>query len=339
MTPEKTGVLLLNLGGPDCLDAIEPFLYRLFSDPDIIRLPFSWLMQKPLAWLIAVTRAPEVKHLYADIGGRSPIVPLTEAQRDALVAKLHEQGVAVSGYIGMRYWHPLIPDAVDRMLADGVTRFVLLPLYPQYSLTTTGSSLKEFYRALTQKLGHAPAGLEISEVPPFYDEPDYLAALAGTIRDALETHPWTCPLHQVQILFSAHSLPKKFVKKTGDPYPVQTYETARRVMAEYFPENPWELSYQSKVGPIPWLGPPTDGVLHFFAANQVRNALIVPISFVSDHLETLQEIDVQFLPLGRSLGIEQCHRAKSFNDDPRFIALLADKVRACLEKPTTAEVS
>jgi ferrochelatase len=329
MSPPKTGILFLNMGGPDGPDSVQPFLYNLFSDPDIIRLPFSSIFQKPLAAWISRTRTAEARHNYAQMGGGSPILPYTEAQAKALRAELFRRGYqAPEIYIAMRYWHPFTEGAVNRILQDGVRRLIVLPLYPHFSYTTTGSSLNELRRVLEAR----QATLELSVVPAYYNDPGYLAALADAMREALTDDCWSCPPGEVQVLFSAHSLPLKHVKRTGDPYPEQIDTTARRVMRDFFPDNPWDICYQSQVGRMRWLGPSVDGALHYFAGKKTDNVLIVPISFVSDHVETLVEIDRLYLPLAEALNIPHCHRAPALNTRPAFIRALADLVSGPLTR-------
>lgn len=326
----QTGVLLLNMGGPDALESVKPFLYNLFADPDIIRLPFSGLLQKPLAWSIATRRAHEARQNYRQMGGASPILAYTRQQGDALRDVLAQRGQAVSVYVAMRYWHPFTDEAVRQMRYDRITRLVILPLYPHFSYTTTGSSLNALAQALREK-HWTPSQLGV--VPAYAQHPGYLAALAECIREALRQHPWSCPPEDVQLLFSAHSLPVKHVARTQDPYPSQIEASIRRLTARHFPKNPWELAYQSRVGSMKWLGPSTEGVLHYFAGQQRDNILIVPISFVSEHVETLVEIDRQFLPEAAEIGIRHCYRTPTFNADPRFIQVLADLVEARLSQP------
>lgn len=327
---EKTAVLLANLGGPDSLAAVEPFLYNLFSDPDIFKFPFPALTQKLFAWSVAKRRASSVQEMYNQLGGRSPILPLTESQALTLQTQLAAAGEDIPVYVTMRYWHPLMEETVDKILADGVTHLILLPLYPQYSHTTTGSTLNELRRVLATKKG---VSLKLSVIPQFYEHPGYLKALAQSIQEGLDDRSWGCPPEAVQILFSAHSLPLKFVEKTQDPYPQQIIETAQSVMQQYFPQNRWELAYQSKVGRMAWLGPPTDGVLAYFAGKGIDNILIVPISFVSDHLETLYELDRMYIPEAMEMGLRYCHRAPSFNSQPQFIRTLAQLVQDELNRP------
>ncbi len=334
MSTPKTGLILLNMGGPDCLKSVRPFLYNLFSDPDIIRLPFSAVFQKPLAAYISTTREKEACHNYAMMGGASPILDFTEAQSQALQAELIAQGHTepLKTYIGMRYWHPFTEAAVDEIIKDGIERLIVLPLYPHFSYTTTGSSLNALQKALAEK----NARLDLSIITCYYDHPLYLEAIADNIRHSLQNDCWSCPPDEVQILFSAHSLPLKHIKRTQDPYPDQIFATAKKIAKTYFPKNPWDVCYQSQVGKMPWLGPSTEGVLHYFSGKQVDNILMAAVSFVSDHVETLVEIDKQYIPLGESLQITHCHRAPALNTHPIFIKALAELVGIELDKQTKA---
>ncbi|HEY9686489.1 MAG TPA: ferrochelatase [Coleofasciculaceae cyanobacterium] len=330
MASPKTGILLLNLGGPDSLEAVKPFLYNLFSDPDIIKLPFSEIFQKPLAWYISTEREHEAQRNYRLMGGKSPILDFTQAQGEALQQALAEQGHgSLPIYVAMRYWHPLTEAAVDQMIRDGIERLIVLPLYPHFSYTTTGSSLNELKRVMEARNFRVP----ITVVPPYYNHPSYLQAVAETIRVGMETNPWGCPPEEIQLLFSAHSLPIKHVKRTKDPYPQHILHTARTIAEQAFPGNPWELCYQSQVGKMQWLGPSVDGALHYFAGKNIDNILVVAISFVSDHVETLVEIDNMYLPLARELKIQYCHRAPALNTRPAFIQTITELVTAELEKP------
>lgn len=326
----KTGIVLLNMGGPDSLEAVKPFLFNLFSDPDIIRLPLSGLLQKPLAWWIVNRRGEEAKKNYAEMGGHSPILPYTEQQARLLGERLAEAGHPLPVYIAMRYWHPFTEAAVEQMRADGIERLVVLPLYPHFSYTTSGSSLNALRRVMTEQGLNIPTAV----IPYFYEQPDYQAALTESIRECLAANTWDCEPTQVRILFSAHSLPLKHVERTGDPYPDQIYETARAVMTRDFPGHPWDICYQSKVGKMPWLGPDVEGILHFYAGKRQDNILMVPVSFVSEHVETLVEIDKLYLPLAKELGIQHIARASAMNERPRFIESLAQLVLAELRQET-----
>jgi ferrochelatase len=330
----KTGILLLNMGGPETLDDVQPFLYNLFSDPDIIKLPFSAIFQKPLAWRISTSRLEEAKRNYALMGGGSPILKFSRAQADALQAELKNRGYGkLPVYIAMRYWHPLTDETVSQIQKDGIERLVVIPLYPHFSYTTTGSSLNELKRVLDNR----GMRLDLSIVTSYWDHPIYQKAVAETIQQAMAQNQWSCPPEKIQLLFTAHSLPMKHIKRTKDPYPEQIFACARQIVETYFPNNEWDLCYQSQVGKMVWLGPQTDGVLHYYAAKKIDNVLMVAISFVSDHIETLVEIDKLYLPLATELGIPHCHRAPALNTHPTFIKMLAACVMTELDTQNKAK--
>lgn len=308
-----TAVLLLQMGGPDSLDAVEPFLVNLFSDRDIIRIGPAFL-QPLIARFIAKRRAPKVRGYYEAIGGRSPIRELTEEQGRALAERL---GPGYRAFIAMRYWRPSTIEALAAIRREGIGRVVALSLYPHYSRATTGSSFNELARVLSE----AGAEFDVIPVDRFYDHPRYIDALAEKIREGLDTFH---PLADVEILFSAHSLPQSFIDE-GDPYLSQIEETVRLVM-ERFGEIPHHLAFQSRAGPVKWLEPDTEKMLAHLAAHGCKNLLIVPLSFVSDHIETLYEIDIQYAREAFRLGYSRVWRTSSLNSSPAFIDCLADLV-------------
>jgi len=314
----KKGVLLFNLGGPETVDEVRPFLYNLFSDPGIIRIKRNTL-RKLLAWFISSVRYRKSQNLYRQIGGGSPLRRITEEQAAALEKRLQDTGSPARVYVGMRCWNPTIDAAVERILQDGIAELVLLPLFPQYSVTTTGSCL-EYFGSLQDKL-RLGERLEISTVESWFDEPLYLASIEGTIRRALDRFS-AGPQDAVHILYSAHSLPRKYISG-GDPFLQQTRETVSLVNARLGNAHPSTLAFQSKVGPVKWLGPSTENVLKGLGAKGVDKVLVVPISFVSDHIETLQEIDIAYRNLALQAGIGEFHRADSLNLHPEFIDALA----------------
>lgn len=326
-TKRSIGVLLLNLGGPDALSAVQPFLYNLFSDREIIRLGPAFL-QKPLAWLISSLRSAKTRSAYALIGGRSPIREITLEQAAALERSLNEE-LAAHGqisefrvFVGMRYWHPFTADAVRHISAEGIDKIVVLSLYPHYSVATTASSLSELKRVLTSY----PA-IKTCEILSWFDNPLYIDALAEKIEKGLSAfcsspHSIDIVPSDVYLLFSAHSLPKKFVDE-GDPYVDHTMATIKAVTARF--RNPWKLSYQSKSGPVAWLEPSTEQMLQEMASEGVKNLLAIPISFVSDHIETLYEIDMLYKEMAAGLGM-RLERAESLNLSPTFISALRDIV-------------
>ena len=317
---KRVGVVLFQLGGPDTLAAVEPFLFNLFCDPDIIDFPFSRLGRRALARLISKTRAKKAAQHYAIIGG-SPIRRFTEQQASALEARLLCDGVDARCVVAMRYWHPFTAEAIDQLLDAEVDQVVLLPLYPQYSSTTTGSSLNEWRRRWT---GVVPT----SCVPPFYRDPIYIAAVVERIDEALARFPHP---PAAQLIFSAHSVPVSVIEK-GDPYQRQIEETVALVMEQGGWSNDHRLCYQSKVGASRWLEPSLHQTLRQVAAEKRREVCIVPISFVSDHIETLAEIDRHAREEARLLGIERFEMTRGLNDSRKFIQALAASVLAAISE-------
>ncbi|NES19892.1 MAG: ferrochelatase [Symploca sp. SIO3E6] len=323
----RTGVLLLNLGGPEELEDVRPFLYNLFSDPEIIRLPFSWL-QKPLAWLISTRRAKTSQENYKQIGGGSPLRKITEAQAQALQEDLHQQGQPVQIYIGMRYWHPFTEEALEQIKRDKIERLVILPLYPQFSISTSGSS----FRVLEKLWQEEPKlkEIEYTIIPSWYKEPGYLQAMAQLIEQELEQFPNP---ESVQIFFSAHGVPVSYVTEGGDPYQEEIEDCTALIMKTLNRPNPHNLAYQSRVGPVEWLQPYTDDALQELGAQGVENLLVVPISFVSEHIETLQEIDIEYREIAEESGIKNFQRVPALNTHPVFINSLTTLVLEALEAP------
>lgn len=322
----KIGVLLLNLGGPDSLDAVRPFLFNLFSDRKIIRLGPAF-MQRPLAYAISGLRYKKTQGFYRQIGGKSPIGEITYAQAKAVEEALLERSDRTfKAYVGMRYWRPFIEEAVRKMEEDGIRRVVVLNLYPQYSIATTGSSLSRLNEIITGR------PIEICSVDSWHLNSLYIAALEEKIRHGLEHfHSDRPPSGQtggegdgVHVLFSAHSLPVKFIEE-GDPYADQIRETAESVSRKIGIK--WDLSYQSRSGPVKWLEPSTEEMLERLAARGIKNLLVVPVSFVSDHIETLYEIDILYRKMAASLGI-RLERVESLNTAPLFISALKEIILA-----------
>ncbi len=324
----RTGVLLLNLGGPEELEDVRPFLYNLFSDPEIIRLPFSWL-QKPLAWFISTRRAKTSQENYKQIGGGSPLRQVTEAQAQALQEHLHQQGEEARIYVGMRYWHPFTEEAVDQIKRDQIEQLVILPLYPQFSISTSGSS----FRILEQLWQEDPKlnEIEYTIIPSWYKQPDYLQAMAQLIEQELEQFPEPESVH---IFFSAHGVPLSYVTEGGDPYQEEIEDCTALIMKTLNRPNPHNLAYQSRVGPVEWLQPYTDDALRELGIQGVENLLVVPISFVSEHIETLQEIDIEYRELAEESGIKNFQRVPALNTHPVFINSLATLVTEALEAPS-----
>ena len=314
-TERCLGIVLFQLGGPDTLEAIQPFLFNLFCDPDIIDFPFARIGRRPLAKLISSTRAKKVEHHYSVIGGGSPIRRFTERQARALESALQSEGVNARCFVAMRYWHPFTAEAVAQLQAAGCDEVVLLPLYPHYSSTTVGSSLNEWNR---QYRGKAPVRL----VGSFYRDETYLDALNEKIESTLDRFPKG---RRPEIVFSAHSLPQSIIDK-GDPYQRQIEETVHLLMQRGGWPNRHRLCYQSKVGASKWLQPSLHRTLRNLAAEQVRDICIVPVSFVSDHVETLGEIDHEARAEAAELGFRQFEMTAGLNDSPKFISALAGLV-------------
>ncbi len=311
----RVGVVLFQLGGPDTLEAIEPFLFNLFCDPDIIDFPFARIGRKPLAKLISSTRARRVQHHYAVIGGGSPIRRFTEQQARALQFKLTESGLDARCFVAMRYWHPFTAEAIEHLRAAQCDEVVLLPLYPHYSSTTTGSSLNEWQRLFRDEI-------PVHCVGPFYRHELYLEALAERVEEGLARFPEP---ERAEIVFSAHSVPLAVIEK-GDPYQRQIEESVELLMQHGGWTNHYRLCYQSKVGTSKWLQPSLHRTLRDLAAEQIREVCVVPISFVSDHVETLGEIDHTARAKAKALGIERFEMTSGLNDSPTLIAALAELV-------------
>ncbi|MBO0349324.1 ferrochelatase [Phormidium pseudopriestleyi FRX01] len=323
----RVGVLLLNLGGPEQIEDVRPFLYNLFSDPEIIRLPFPW-MQKPLAWLISSLRSKKSQANYMEIGGGSPLRGITEEQAIALQQSLKDKGQDVQVYIGMRYWHPFTEEAIARIKRDGVEQLVILPLYPQFSISTSGSSFRLLEKIWSEDPSLAPQ--EHTVITSWYQRPGYLQAMAQLIAGELDR--FENP-DQVHIFFSAHGVPVSYVEEAGDPYQHEIEECTRLIVQTLNRPNPHTLAYQSRVGPVEWLQPYTEDAIVELAAEGVNNLLVVPVSFVSEHIETLQEIDMEYREVAEQAGIENFQRVPALNTHPVFIEDLANLVIEAIDAP------
>ncbi len=326
-TTRRVGVILFQLGGPDSSEAIEPFLYNLFCDPDIIDFPFARIGRKPLAKLISVARARKVAHHYDTIGGYSPIRRHTERQARALEKRLRDEGLDGRCFVAMRYWHPFTEEAVASLDASGCEHIVLLPLYPQYSRTTTGSSLNEWNRRFRA------GGRQVSCIQSFHRHSLYIEALADRIDETLARFP---DRHDVVLVFSAHSVPVSVIEE-GDPYQRQIEETVSLVMRRGGWLNCHRLCYQSKVGASQWLQPSLRGTIRELGAFGIKDVCVVPVSFVSDHVETLAEINHEGRELAASVGIPRFEMTAGLNDSPAFIAALSQLVMECVEPASRKE--
>jgi protoporphyrin/coproporphyrin ferrochelatase len=315
-------LLLFNLGGPDTLADVEPFLINLFSDREIIELPGGPRLQPFFAWLIAKKRGPSVRENYRKIGGGSPQLRLTRAQGRAVEERLNARAGHFRSFIAMRYWKPSTEEALEAIEATGMTRIVTLTMYPHYSCATTGSSESELRRVLATP--RWKGRFEVSGVASYPDDPTYLDALADTVRKGLggfSPHV----RDRVVLLFSAHGLPKKFVDR-GDPYVEHTMATRDGILARLNVPNRQVLGFQSRTGPVEWIGPGTDQVIKELGQEGVKEVLVVPLSFVSDHIETLYEVDMLFRDDAERAGIVDYRRTEALNTHPLFIEALAGLV-------------
>jgi ferrochelatase len=312
----KTAIVLFNLGGPDSPAAVRPFLFNLFNDPAIIGVPQP--LRYVLAKLVAKRRAPVAAEMYDELGGGSPLLPNTQAQADALSAALGDPGTRI--FIAMRYWHPLTEEAAGSVKQFAPDRVILLPLYPQFSTTTTGSSVGAWMRAARKIDLNVP----ISTICCYPQENGFIDAIVDLLRPALDTASRD---GAPRVLFSAHGLPKKIVAG-GDPYQWQVEQTAAAIVARLDRAGlDWRVTYQSRVGPLEWIGPYTDDEIR--RAGQERKPLVVvPVAFVSEHSETLVELDIAYRRLAAENGVPRYERVATVGTHPAFIAGLARLVQA-----------
>lgn len=300
----KTAVILFNLGGPDALENVQQFLFNLFNDPAIIGLP--GMLRKPLAKFISKKRHVKASEIYKKIGGRSPILELTNEQAKALQ---NELGNDYKIFTCMRYWHPMSDEVAAQVKQYAPDEIILLPLYPQYSITTTGSSFKDFLR-------HG-FNVPIKKVNDYRLEKKFIEAHVQLMRAAVAANPYA------RVLFSAHGLPEKVIKK-GDPYQQHVEESAKQI-AEALNLKDWRVTYQSKVGPLPWLKPNSADEISV-AGREGKDIILVPVSFVSEHSETLVELDIDFKNLAVENGVKNYIRIPALGTEPLFIKALAELV-------------
>ena len=327
----RVGVLLLNLGGPERIQDVGPFLYNLFSDPEIIRLPIPAL-QKPLAWLISTLRSGKSQQAYRSIGGGSPLRRITEQQARELQSSLRHRGIEATSYVAMRYWHPFTESAVADIKADAIDEVVVLPLYPHFSISTSGSSFREL-----QRLRQSDASfrkLPIHCIRSWYDHPGYVEAMAGLVEKEIRACDDPAAAH---IFFSAHGVPKSYVEEAGDPYQREIQACVGLIMARLAEhlghDNPFTLAYQSRVGPVEWLQPYTEDALRELGEQGITELVVVPISFVSEHIETLEEIDIEYREIATEVGVRHFRRVPALDTDPVFIRGLADLVQEAIAAP------
>jgi protoporphyrin/coproporphyrin ferrochelatase len=315
----RIAVVLFNLGGPDGPEAVRPFLENLFSDKAIIAAP--WIVRRPLAALIARTRNRAAIANYAKMGGGSPILPQTEAQAAALQTALAARlaGAEVKAFIAMRYWSPTTADAADAVAAFGPDEILLAPLYPQFSTTTTGSSLGSWRAAY-----HGP-GRTVG-LCCWYDNRGLVLAHAAAIRRTWDA----AGRPKVRLLFSAHGLPEK-ISDSGDPYRWQIERTCAAVAAELGEGWDWKVCYQSRVGPLKWIGPSTEEAIRE-AGREGLGVLIDPVAFVSEHIETLVELDIDYAEIAHAIGMTTYLRAPVVGVDAAFIDGLAEALCGALRR-------
>lgn len=331
---DKIGVVLLNLGGPDKPEDVAPFLYNLFMDPAIVDIPVGGIFRHWLCKFIASRRSKHVGEDYKVIGGGSPINRLTREQAEALENRLmreygEEAGVEFKTYMAMRYWHPLSEEAARQMTEDGIDKVVLLPLFPQFSKTTTGSSL--YYWYTLQESGEIPRW-DSTYVFEYATNPKYVQAVSERIDEALQRFPKEAR-SQVHLVFSAHGTPLKEMKERRDPYCCLIHSSVDRVMAQRGHDHPYHISFQSKVGPMEWLTPSTVDKVQELARAGVPGLLIVPIAFVSDHIETAFELDVEVRELAEEAGLKNFEVTSGLNCHPLFIEALAEAAVSQLVLP------
>jgi ferrochelatase len=309
----KYAVVLFNLGGPDSLEAIKPFLFNLFSDRDIFKIPVG---QKLFAKIMSVFRAPTVREKYKRIGGKSPINDWTQLQRSMLQQELKKVVPGIEVYTAMRYWNPTIKDIVEKVSEKAFDKIALLPLYPHYSITTTGSSFNEWKRVYKGEAG------KLTYIYDYFDNHRYIDALNERIDETILRFPENVR-DDIQLLFSAHGLPESIAKQ-GDPYPTQINKTIACVMKARNFSHEYHLCFQSKVGPAKWLKPSTDEMIRELGAKRKRQLLVIPISFVSDHIETLFELDIEYRMVADEVNIENYIVMKGLNDSKTFVAALKE---------------
>ncbi len=334
---DRVGVVLLNLGGPDKIADVEPFLYNLFMDPAIIDIPIGGVFRHLLSRFISKTRAKKVGKDYEVIGGGSPINRLTREQADALERRLNERygaehDVTFRTYIAMRYWHPTSEEAAAQMQRDGIDKVVLLPLYPHYSKTTSGASFLYWQRL--EEAGEIPRR-PTTCVYEYAAHPRFVRALSERIDEGLQRFPREVRA-EAHLLFSAHGTPVREMKERRDPYCCLVHSTVDQVMALRGHDRPFHVAFQSKVGPAEWLTPSTPDKLHELAESGAKTVLVVPVAFVTDHIETAFELDVEVRAEAEEAGIRHYEVTSGLNCHPLFIEALAEAAAVQLQLPFAA---
>ncbi len=320
MAGPKTGVILTQVGGPDNLDAVRPYLRSFFSDPDLIRLP-KWMkpLQGAFAWSLSTFRAPYSRSLYASIGGGSPILGQTQAQARALAWELRRRGLDLPVFVSMRHSQPNSLAALSAARDAGLTQLIVIGLFPQYSFSTTLSGLSGLQKAM-DPLDYHPAVISLEE---HCDDPDYVAAVTDVTRRALCA--FSTPASDVHLIFSAHGLPLSYIED-GDPYLSHVQRSVKAVSQALGHPGPIHTSFQSRLGPQKWLEPASDKLIRELGSSGAKAMCIVPIAFVSEHVETLNEIDIQYGDIAKESGVTEFYRACAIKCHPRYIACLANQV-------------
>ncbi len=317
----NVAVILVNMGGPDSLEAVEPYLFRIFKDPDIIDIPLPQFLRIPLVRFLARKRAPESQKIYQKIGGKSPLLDITKKQAQALQKELKQQNIhQFQVYTAMRYWHPLLEDVWQTVHQKNYDQIVVLSLYPFFSTTTSGSIINEV-RRLKEKF---KTKAEVLLVERFGAHPLFIESMVTHLKQHLPAKAENDdPLH---ILFSAHSIPLKRVQR-GDPY-FDEVKQALELLRKYFPEEQvkFHLAFQSKVGPIAWLSPATPEKIEELASQGVKKLYVFPLGFVAENSETLFEIGMLYRDLALQKGIQQFVRIEALNTQPQFIKALTQIV-------------
>lgn len=315
----RIGIVVAQLGGPRDGREVAPFIRSVFADPDTVALPGGRLVRRALAETVARVRAPAVRRAYDAIGGGSPILPVTLAQARALEDVLRRRGLDVRASVAMRHGRPDTEDAVRELLQLGAARLVLLPLYPQRCLATTGSAERELARVVERV---AP-GTPTTSVGSWHRHPSYVAAQAALARPVLRH--LVDDGHRVALLCCAHGVPRRLAER-GDPYVAEVTETVTLLAGALGLEVRTELAYQSRSGPVAWVGPDVRDVVRALGREGHTALCVVPVSFVSDHLETLHELDVLLPATAAAAGVRELRRVPTFNDLPVFGDVLADVI-------------
>jgi protoporphyrin/coproporphyrin ferrochelatase len=322
----RVAVILFNLGGPSSLGAVEPFLFNLFRDPAIIRLP------NPLRWALAKwissRRAPIARDIYAKMGGGSPILGQTYNQAGALKSALaNDDGIHFESFVAMRYTAPRASDIIEQVRRFRPNKVVLLPLYPQFSTTTSRSSLREWHRLAWRRELKAP----VATICCYPQDEGFVAAQSALIAESIASLP---PNVRFRLLFSAHGLPEQVIK-SGDPYQAQVEQTAKALAAKLArPNLDWRVCYQSRVGSLKWIGPATEDEIKR-AGREGLALVVVPIAFVSEHSETLVELDIDYAKLAAESGVNNYVRVPTVGTHPDFIKGLAALVKEAATRDGT----